>query len=212
MTVQEFADKHRVKTRVDSCGETIIPGKPRKTRHVEDRCHIFEFEDGVFGLATSSLCRIRRRSGNITTRRSACWPPGSRSDRMATTRGFSASTRRTLTWQSWRSPRAGSSGSGITARSRSRPSAPWPQISIRHVNRGRKRPKNRDLGRRMRKSTPSPPNAETPRARGVGGLCHESWVAEAEQEGEGDEYVDHFNTTQRRGAHLREAPSPHCKR
>ena len=51
MTVNEFAETYRLKTGTDSCGETIIPGKPRKTRHVEDRCHVFEFEEGSFGLS-----------------------------------------------------------------------------------------------------------------------------------------------------------------
>jgi hypothetical protein len=51
MMIEEFAIKHRIHTRTDSCGETIIPGKPRKARHVEDRRHIFEFGDGTFGLS-----------------------------------------------------------------------------------------------------------------------------------------------------------------
>ena len=50
MTISEFAEQYRVKTRKDSCDESIIPGKPRKTKWVEDACHIYENGDEQFGL------------------------------------------------------------------------------------------------------------------------------------------------------------------
>ena len=39
--IQQFADNHRFKTRVDDCGEKIIPGKVG---------HIYEYEDEMFGV------------------------------------------------------------------------------------------------------------------------------------------------------------------
>lgn len=51
MTTQEFAEKYRVRARMDSCGEMIIPGKPRKGRYVENRRHVFEIDEGCFGLS-----------------------------------------------------------------------------------------------------------------------------------------------------------------
>jgi hypothetical protein len=51
VTIQEFSEKHRVRARMDSCGEMVIPGKPRKGRYVENRRHIFEFDEGTFGLS-----------------------------------------------------------------------------------------------------------------------------------------------------------------
>lgn len=50
MTVQQFAEQYRVKARKDSCGEVIVPGKPRKTKRVEDKSHIYEHGNGQFGL------------------------------------------------------------------------------------------------------------------------------------------------------------------
>ncbi len=50
MNLEQFAKQYGVKTRKDSCGETIIPGKPRKTQRVEDRRHTYENGDGHFGL------------------------------------------------------------------------------------------------------------------------------------------------------------------
>jgi len=50
MTIQQFAEQYRVKTRKDSCGEVIAPGKPRKTKWVEDKSHIYEHGNGEFGL------------------------------------------------------------------------------------------------------------------------------------------------------------------
>jgi hypothetical protein len=51
MTIKEFADQYRVKTRRDSCNEEIIPGKPRKANQVEDRSHVYDHGDGSqFGV------------------------------------------------------------------------------------------------------------------------------------------------------------------
>ena len=41
MDIVQFADKHRFKTRLDECGEKIIPGKLG---------HIYEYEDNLFGV------------------------------------------------------------------------------------------------------------------------------------------------------------------
>ena len=52
MTLAEFAQKFRVKTRLDSCGEQIIPGKPYKVRRPEDRNQIFDYgDDERFGVS-----------------------------------------------------------------------------------------------------------------------------------------------------------------
>jgi hypothetical protein len=48
-TIEQFAETYRVKTRKDSCGEVIIPGKPRKTKRVEDKSHIYENGDSEVG-------------------------------------------------------------------------------------------------------------------------------------------------------------------
>ena len=50
MQLEEFATKYRLRTRRDSCGEPIIPGKPRKALRPEDRSHIYDNGDGRFGL------------------------------------------------------------------------------------------------------------------------------------------------------------------
>ncbi len=56
MTIKTFAESHRVRTRHDSCGDTIIPGKryapaTETPDRVENRSHVFEYEDGEhFGV------------------------------------------------------------------------------------------------------------------------------------------------------------------
>jgi hypothetical protein len=50
MDIKTFAEQYRIKTRKDSCDEPVIPGKPRKTKWVEDKSHIYENGDGQFGL------------------------------------------------------------------------------------------------------------------------------------------------------------------
>jgi len=53
-TIEQFVETYRVKPRKDSCGEVIIPGKPRKTKWTEDKSHIYENGDNQasrqFGL------------------------------------------------------------------------------------------------------------------------------------------------------------------
>jgi hypothetical protein len=46
MRIKEFAEKHNVNVRRDTCGEEIIPGKPRKAERVEDRSHVYDHGDG----------------------------------------------------------------------------------------------------------------------------------------------------------------------
>jgi hypothetical protein len=41
MTIQEFATSYQLKLRQDSCGDPIIPGKPRKAFRQEDKHHIY---------------------------------------------------------------------------------------------------------------------------------------------------------------------------
>lgn len=48
-TIEQFAETYRVKPRKDSCGEVIIPGKPRKTKWTEDKSHIYENGDNQSG-------------------------------------------------------------------------------------------------------------------------------------------------------------------
>jgi hypothetical protein len=52
--IKAFAEKHRVRTRRDSCGEDIITGsrKPKDMpKRVEYACHIYDHGDGkLFGL------------------------------------------------------------------------------------------------------------------------------------------------------------------
>lgn len=52
MTIQEFAEQNRVRVRRDSCGEEIIPGRPRNATRQEDRSHIYQHSDDgkLFGL------------------------------------------------------------------------------------------------------------------------------------------------------------------
>lgn len=52
MTIEQFAEQCHVKVRRDSCGEEIIPGRPRNAKRQEDRQHIYQHsEDGkLFGI------------------------------------------------------------------------------------------------------------------------------------------------------------------
>ena len=51
MTIKEFAIRYRVRTLRDSCGEEIIPGRPRKAVRPEDRSHVYDSGNGTqFGL------------------------------------------------------------------------------------------------------------------------------------------------------------------
>jgi hypothetical protein len=52
LTIQQFAEQYHVKVRRDSCGEEIIPGKPRNAKRQEDRRHIFQHSDDgkLFGV------------------------------------------------------------------------------------------------------------------------------------------------------------------
>jgi hypothetical protein len=52
MTIEEFAARHRVRVRRDSCNDEIIPGRPHKAARQEDRSHIYDHGDGGhFGVA-----------------------------------------------------------------------------------------------------------------------------------------------------------------
>jgi hypothetical protein len=52
MTIEEFATRHRVRPRRDTCNEEIIPGRPHKAARQEDRSHVYDHGDGQhFGLA-----------------------------------------------------------------------------------------------------------------------------------------------------------------
>ena len=67
MTVSEFAAQFRVKTRLDSCGEQIIPGKPYKEPRPEDRNQIFDYgDDEHFGV--SLLLRTARQWASASKR------------------------------------------------------------------------------------------------------------------------------------------------
>lgn len=60
--IQAFAEKHRLRTRLDGCGEKIVPGKKR-SRDLPDRVeydfHIYEHGPGRFGVCL--LLPTRRR-------------------------------------------------------------------------------------------------------------------------------------------------------
>jgi len=52
-SIKEFAEKYRVRTKRDSCGEDIITGKrvPKDMpKRVEYACHVYDHGDGRFGL------------------------------------------------------------------------------------------------------------------------------------------------------------------
>ena len=50
VTIQSFAEAHRLPVKRDSCGEAIIAGRPRKAKRNEDRNHIFEYADGQLAI------------------------------------------------------------------------------------------------------------------------------------------------------------------
>src|ERR1035437_2668307 len=53
MELSTFATQHRLTIKKDSCGDEILPGRPRNLKRCEDRCHIYVHStDGSrFGLA-----------------------------------------------------------------------------------------------------------------------------------------------------------------
>jgi hypothetical protein len=67
MTIKEFAEKHNLNVRRDSCGEETIPGKPSKAERVEDRSHVYDHGDGkLFGVCL--LFASAKRWGNAKRR------------------------------------------------------------------------------------------------------------------------------------------------
>jgi hypothetical protein len=58
MTLEQFATLHKARIRRDSCGESIIPGRPAKAARYEDRNHIFAAGD-QFGI--SLVCSTGRK-------------------------------------------------------------------------------------------------------------------------------------------------------
>jgi len=64
--IKAFARKHRLRVRLDTCGEVVIPGKPRKEPRAEDRNHIYEHGQGMFGIY---LQFQTRRKWNFTKKR-----------------------------------------------------------------------------------------------------------------------------------------------
>ena len=50
MELTTFAERHSLKVRRDSCGDEIIPGKPRSAARQEDRCHLYDNGDDRFGI------------------------------------------------------------------------------------------------------------------------------------------------------------------
>ena len=48
--ISEFASKQRLRVRLDSCGEAIIPGRPRSAPRPEDRNHIYEHSQTRLGI------------------------------------------------------------------------------------------------------------------------------------------------------------------
>jgi len=63
MTLELFAKTHHLKTRLDSCSESIIAGKPRKAARQEDRSHIFE--DSAIRLGVCLLFTSARKWNNV---------------------------------------------------------------------------------------------------------------------------------------------------
>jgi hypothetical protein len=52
MTLQEFADKYRLKLKKDSCDVLIIPGRTKGAKRVEDNHHVYEqTKGGTAGVA-----------------------------------------------------------------------------------------------------------------------------------------------------------------
>jgi len=67
MTLTEFAERFRVKTKLDSCGEQIIPGKPYKTHRPDDRNQIFDHGDDEH-VGVSLLLTTARQWGSAVKR------------------------------------------------------------------------------------------------------------------------------------------------
>jgi hypothetical protein len=80
VTIQQFAQRYHLNVRRDSCGEEIIPGRPRNAVRQEDRNHIFQHSNNgklfgcvcllldskrAFGFASQRLlaARLHARSG-----------------------------------------------------------------------------------------------------------------------------------------------------
>jgi len=66
LTIQEFAEQNRVRVRRDSCGDEVIPGKPRNATRQEDRRHIFQHDGNLFGVCL--LLSSARAFGNAMRR------------------------------------------------------------------------------------------------------------------------------------------------
>jgi hypothetical protein len=66
MTIQEFGEQNRVRVRRDSCGDDIIPGRPRNATRQEDRRHIFQYDGKLFGVCL--LLSSARAFGNAVRR------------------------------------------------------------------------------------------------------------------------------------------------
>jgi hypothetical protein len=71
MTVQDFATQNRLTTKKDSCGEIVIPGRPRNAARAEDRCRIFEYGSGKFGI-----CLLMGTVGKWNNRKKAALGTG----------------------------------------------------------------------------------------------------------------------------------------
>lgn len=52
MTLKEFAQSHRLRIRIDGCGDAVIPGRASTGGggRIEDRSHVYDFGGGRFGL------------------------------------------------------------------------------------------------------------------------------------------------------------------
>jgi hypothetical protein len=68
LDIQQFAEQYRVRVRRDSCGDEVIPGKPRHTTRQEDRRHILQHSDdgNLFGVCL--LLNSARAFGNAVRR------------------------------------------------------------------------------------------------------------------------------------------------
>jgi hypothetical protein len=73
MTIQEFADRYRVRVRRDSCGDDIIPGKQfakDMPKREEYRSHIYDNGDGRFGVCLVYSTSVRNTT--VKPRLTAC--------------------------------------------------------------------------------------------------------------------------------------------
>ncbi len=65
MTIEEFAEKHRIRIRLDSCGDKIIPGRltaKDMPKRMEYRSHIYDNGGGRLGVCL--MFATARRSSN----------------------------------------------------------------------------------------------------------------------------------------------------